>query len=455
MRAIRIGSGAGYSGDRIEPALELLERGAIQYIVFECLAERTIALAQLRRARNPDHGYDELLAHRLRHALPLCAAKGVKLITNMGAANPRAALQEAARVASSLGLHGLKLASVLGDDIFPQIARYQTAPLLEIGAPLGALGDAPVSANAYLGAQGIVTALRGGADVVITGRVADPALVLAPLLFEFGWDMTDYSLLGKGTLAGHLIECGAQVTGGYFSDPGYKDVPDLANLGFPVVEVTERGDVTVTRLAGVGGYVTPATVKEQILYEIHDPSRYLTPDVTADFSQTRVTVRAPNQVRVNGASGTEPNGQYKTTIGYRDGFIVEGEMSYGGSGAYDRARLAAEVVRQRLVSASDLALDLTHDLRAEVIGVNALYGDTLAQRVSPTWRSPVEARLRVAARTTTREAAARIGAEVEALYTNGPAGGGGARVALSEALAVASILIPARDVTVDVIYAGG
>ncbi len=444
MRSIRIGSGAGYGGDRIEPAVAIMEHGDVHYMIFECLAERTIALAQQRRARQPDQGYNELLDYRMRHVLPLCAHKNIKIITNMGAANPRAAVQVVKELAMSLGLSHLKLAAVLGDDLFPQIARYHSFPVMETGQRLETLQPSLVSANAYLGAQGIVEALQAGSDIIITGRVADPALVLAPLLFEFGWEANQYALLGKGTLAGHLLECGAQVTGGYFADPGFKDVPDLAHLGFPIIEVTEDGDVTVTKLADAGGMVTAATVKEQILYEIHDPSRYLTPDVTADFSQVTVTELSPNRVQVSGASGSAPNGQYKTSIGYRDGFLVEGEISYGGTSAYPRAQLAGEIVKQRLAD-SHIPIQ---ELRIEYIGVNSLYHEVLShQRPELS-----EVRLRVAARTTTRAEAERIGNEVEALYTNGPAGGGGVRVQICEILAIASILIPASDVQLEIDY---
>jgi Acyclic terpene utilisation family protein AtuA len=448
MRTIRIGSGAGYGGDRIEPALAVMEHGDIHYIIFECLAERTIALAQQHRSRHPDQGYNELLPYRMRHVLPLCAHKHIKVITNMGAANPRAAVQVVKELATSLGLSSLKLAAVLGDDLFPQIARYRSFPLMETGQSLETLQSSLVSANAYLGAQGIVQALHAGADVIITGRVADPALVLAPLLFEFGWDMNQYELLGKGTLAGHLLECGAQVTGGYFADPGYKDVPDLAHLGFPIVEVMEDGNVTVTKLADAGGMVTTATVKEQILYEIHDPCHYLTPDVSADFSQVTVTELSPNRVQVSGASGHAPNGQYKTSIGYRGGFLVEGEISYGGSGAHRRAQLAGEIVRQRL---ADFHVPV-QDLRIDYIGVNSLYQEALSQSINLRLSEPSEVRLRVAACTLARAEAERIGNEVEALYTNGPAGGGGVRVQITDVLAIASILIPASDVQLEIIY---
>ncbi len=448
MRTIRIGSGAGYSGDRIEPAVAVMEQGNIDYIIFECLAERTIALAQQQKVQHPDQGYNELLVYRMNRILPLCAKKKTKVITNMGAANPVAAMYMVKQLAVSLGLTSMKLAAVQGDDIFPQIERYLAFPILETGQKLETLQPFLISANAYLGAQGIVQALQEGADVVITGRVADPSLVLGPLLFEFGWNWQDAELLGKGTLAGHLLECGAQVTGGYFADPGYKDVPDLATLGFPIAEVGANGEVIISKLADAGGMVTPATVKEQILYEIHDPCAYLTPNVIADFSQVTVKELAANIVQVSGASGKASSGLYKTSIGYRDGFLVEGEISYGGSGAHRRAQLADEIVRQRLA----IFHVPVQDLRIDYIGVNSLYKDALSQSINFHWQEPSEVRLRVAACTTTRAEAEHIGNEVEALYTNGPTGGGGVRVQITEVLAIASILIPASDVQFGVIY---
>jgi hypothetical protein len=448
MKTLRIGCGAGYSHDRIEPALELIERGRLDYIIFECLAERTIALAQQRKRNDPTQGYSELLAARMRGVLPLCAATRTRVITNMGAANPLAALQVVKQLATSLDLTSLKLAAVLGDDVVARLEHYRSFPLMETGQALETIMPRLVSANAYLGAEGIVEALRHGADIVITGRVADPALVLAPLLAEFGWDMGNADLLGKGTLAGHLLECGAQVSGGYFADPGYKDVPDMANLGFPIAEITEDGEVTITKLAGTGGMITPATVKEQLLYEIHDPRRYLTPDVIADFSDVMVREVGPDRVAVTGARGTAKSGRYKTSVGYHDGFIVEGEISYGGSGAYQRAVLAGNIVRDRL---SMLHVPV-RELRIEYIGVNALYGDALAQVITPTWRHGPEVRLRVAARTTMRAEAEQIGTEVEALYTNGPAGGGGVRLQIAEVIAIASLLIPAEDVQHAIVY---
>ncbi|MDB5631389.1 MAG: hypothetical protein JWR49_244, partial [Tardiphaga sp.] len=242
MRTIRIGSGAGYSGDRIEPAIELAEKGDIQYLGFECLAERTIALAQQEKMKNPESGYDPLLERRMRAVLAICKAKGIKIITNMGAANPEAAAKKTAKIAKELGIKNLKIAAVAGDDVL-EVCKQGNFSFLEIEGSVADLGNRVLSANAYLGAEPIVRALQAGADVVITGRVGDPALFLAPLIHEFGWASDDWDMLGRGALVGHLLECAGQITGGYFADPGFKDVEGLARLGFPIAEVTERGDV--------------------------------------------------------------------------------------------------------------------------------------------------------------------------------------------------------------------
>ncbi|MBC7582891.1 MAG: DUF1446 domain-containing protein, partial [Tardiphaga sp.] len=276
MRHIRIGSGAGYSGDRIEPAVELADKGDIDYLVFECLGERTVALAQQARMKDPDGGYDPLLEDRFRAVLPICAARGIKLVTNMGAANPLAAAQKTAQIARSLGL-ALKVAAVIGDDVF-EACQHSELPFMEIDGTLQQLGNRVLSANAYLGAAPMAQALREGADVVITGRASDPALFLAPMIHAFDWAMDDWNLLGQGTVAGHLLECAGQITGGYFADPGVKDVPGLARLGFPIGEVGEDGSLVITKVEGSGGRVTAATCKEQLLYEVHDPRRYIQPD---------------------------------------------------------------------------------------------------------------------------------------------------------------------------------
>ncbi len=437
MRTIRIGSGAGYSGDRIEPAVELAEKGDIDYLVFECLGERTVALAQQARMKNPESGYDPLLEERMRAVLPLCAArgtkKGIKIVTNMGAANPEAAARKTADIARSLGLSKLKIAAVVGDDVL-DACKSNDLPIMEFDGTIKQLGNKLLSANAYLGAEPMAEALGAGADVVITGRASDPALFLAPMIHAFGWAMDDWNLLGQGTVAGHLLECAGQITGGYFADPGYKDVPDLARLGFPIGEVGEDGSLVVTKVPGSGGAVTAQTCKEQLLYEVHDPQKYFQPDVVADFSQVSVEEIAPDRVRISGGRGTRRTDTLKVSVGYVDSFIGEGQISYAGPGALARGRLALDIVRERL----KLTGVSTSELRFDLIGMDSLHGP----QVSAHGNEPYEVRVRVAGRTENLREAVRIGNEVETLYTNGPAGGGGAWKSARDVVAVASVLLP-------------
>jgi len=446
MRTIRVGSGAGYSGDRIEPAVELAERGDIQYLVFECLGERTVALAQQARMKDPESGYDPLLEERMRAVLPVCAAKGIKIVTNMGAANPAAAARKTAEIARSLGLSSLKIAAIFCDDVL-YACKERDLPIMEFEGTIRQLGNRLLSANAYLGAEPIAEALSGGADIVITGRASDPALFLAPMIHAFGWAMDDWNLLGQGTVAGHLLECAGQITGGYFADPPYKNIPDLARLGFPIGEIGEDGSLVITKVEGSGGAVTAQTCKEQLLYEVHDPTRYLQPDVTADFSQVTIEEVGKDRVRVSGGRGSERTGTLKISVGYVDSYIGEGQISYAGPGALARGRLALEIVRERLkltgVAASELRFDL--------IGVDSLHGT----RVSAHAGEPYEVRVRVAGRTENRREAVRIGNEVETLYTNGPAGGGGAFKSARDVVAVASVLLPRELARPQVRFVGG
>ncbi|SPU85065.1 Protein of uncharacterised function (DUF1446) [Burkholderia cepacia] len=437
-RRVRIGAGAGYSGDRIEPAVELAEHGQLDYLVFECLAERTIAIAQQARRQDPSLGYDPLLDARMRAVLPVAVPNGVRIVSNMGAANPRAAARRTARIAQSLGVAGLKVAAVEGDDVLDVVLRGAFR-FEESGDDVAAYRDRIVSANAYLGAAPIVDALAAGADVVLTGRVADPSLFAAPLIHAFGWRMDDWDTLGAATVVGHLLECAGQVTGGYFADPGYKDVPNLARLGFPIGEVAADGSVVITKVPHAGGRVSAATCKEQLLYEIHDPARYLQPDVVADFTHVAVAEEAADRVRVTGGRGTARPDTLKVSVAYVDGWIGEGQISYGGPGALERARLALGIVRERLALTGVAATELRFDL----IGVDALYGDA-----TPAVRGePAEVRVRVAGRAASAGEAARIGNEVETLYTNGPAGGGGAFKSTREVIAVQSVLLPRAAVT--------
>jgi hypothetical protein len=288
-----------------------------------------------------------------------------------------------------------------------------------------------------MGAEGIVEALRLGADIVITGRVADPAIFMAPLIHEFGWKLDDWDMLGKGTAIGHLLECGGQLTGGYYAEPGKKDVENYHLLGFPIAEVASDGSFSVTKVSGSGGLVTPHTCTEQIIYELHDPENYLTPDVIADFSKITFTQTGKDVVKVEGASGKARPQTLKVSLGYKDCFIGDGEISYGGPGCVDRAKLAGDVVVKRL-KLREIPID---ELKVDLIGVNSLYWNKDKQ-----YGYPGEVRLRVSGRTKDRASAARIGEEVETLYTNGPAGGCGATKAVREIVSVASILIDRNDV---------
>jgi hypothetical protein len=439
---LRLGCGAGFSGDRIEPAVELAERGNLDYLVFECLAERTIALAQQARARDPAGGYDPLLVERMEAVLPACLQHGTRIITNMGAANPRAAAARIVQLAREHDWHGLKIAAVTGDDVLAQVLDRDD-PLLETAQPVSALGHRLVSANAYLGAAPLVEAISRGANLIITGRVADPALFLAPQVAAFNWSWDDWNALGRGTVVGHLLECAGQVTGGYFADPGHLTVPGLARLGFPIAEVRRDGAAVITKLDGTGGCVTPATCKAQLLYELHDPSAYLTPDVAADFSGVSFAEVGADRVQATGGRGRMRPDQLKVSVGYHDGYIGEGQISYAGPGARGRAQLAIEIVVDRL---RQLGL-AGAELRTDLIGVNALHPGA-----SPAaGGEPYEVRVRIAGRAPSAAAARKIGAEVEALYTNGPAGGGGAFKSVREVLAIGTTFVP-RDFVQGVVH---
>jgi hypothetical protein len=431
--SVRIGAGSGFAGDRLEPALELVEQADLDFLVFECLAERTIAIAQEHLQADPEGGFDPLLIERMRRVLPAAHARGVRIVTNAGAANPIAAARAVARLAAELGLSGLRIGAVTGDDVLAAV-NGADLPLIEGVGTTDALRDCMISANAYLGADGIVAALDGGADVVITGRVGDPALFLGPMIHHFGWSTSDWERLGRGTLIGHLLECAGQLTGGYFADAGRKDVRGLARLGFPFADVDEKGNAVLGKVDGSGGSLTVASCTEQLLYEILDPAAYLQADVTADFSRVRFAQLGPDRVAVSGGGGRERPTHLKVSIGYDDGFIGEGQISYAGPGAVGRGRLALEVVHERLrLIGADV-----DQVEGSLIGVDAV------SRIAavPERAEPREVRARVVGRSRDAAGAALIGAEVEALYTNGPFGGGGASRTVRRVVAIASCLIP-------------
>lgn len=433
-KKVRVGAGSAYELDRIDSAVELAERGEVQYICFETLAERTLAFAQIRKMGDPSAGYNPLTEERLRAVLPACVENGIKIIGNFGAANPIGAAGAARRVIDEMGFEDVTVATVLGDDVSHLVTPSMT--LWETGGPLSEQEGEIVSANAYIGAEPIAAALQAGADVVITGRAADPSLFLAPLMHEFRWRPDDWDRLGAGTVVGHLLECTEQVTGGTYLDPGCsEDVPGVAHLGFPIAEVYEDGEAAITKTPGTGGMVTRNTCKAQLLWELHDPEAYLTPDVAADFSRVRFEEIRPDVVGISGARGRERPSDLKVLIGIRQGYIGEGQVSWAGPGCYDKARAAAEMVKSRL---EPVMADVT-DLRVDFIGVNSILGPEAPEPVEP----PNEVRLRIAGRARTEEAAARIAREMEMMWF-GPVGAAGVSQEVRPCLAMYSTQIP-RD----------
>ncbi len=430
MKTIRIGSGAGYSGDRIDPAVELAAHGSIAYLVFECLAERTIALAQKAKLIDPSAGYDPLLEERMESVLPLCSEKQIRIVSNMGAANPSTAALHTKQIAQRLGLRGLRIAAVTGDDVLPFIRDNYSRDSNFAGIPPEKL----VSANAYLGVEPIVEALAHDADIVLTGRVADPSMFLAIMIHEFGWPADNWDLLGQGTVIGHLLECAGQISGGYFADPPYTQIPNLAHLGFPIAEVSADGSALLTKVEGSGGSITQATCTEQLLYEIQDPSAYITPDVIADFSQVGFDETAPDRIRVSGGRGRARPDTLKVSVGYHDGYVGEGQISYAGPGALPRATLARDILVERLRT------EPITELRFDFIGLNAIHPGSPTQAFS----EPSEIRLRAVGRAGSMKTAARIPREVEALYTNGPSAGGGVTQSVRETVGIHPTYIP-RD----------
>jgi hypothetical protein len=434
---LRIGCGAGFSSDRLEPAIDLARDGRLDYLVFETIGERTLAFGHRDRKLDPKRGYNPQLAARMRGVLAHCHANNTRIVTNMGVANVAAAGEVVIGIARELGLEGLKVALVEGDDVTaimtPDTILFDhgNRTIAEVGRPV-------VGANVYLGIDAILPALETGADVVITGRVADPSLFLAPLVHHYGWARDDWPILGRGTLVGHLMECGMQITGGYFADPRLKDVPRLADCGYPIAEAAADGNVTITKLTASGGVVSPRTVKEQLLYEVHDPAAYLTPDVTADFSRVRVAETGRDRVAVSGGSGTKRPDTLKVTVGFDGGYLGEGGISYAGPNAAARATLARDILAERLARHNGFA----GNLRLDIIGLNSLHATAGVEAMADVR----DTRVRVAMRSMDRAAVETMLWEVESLLCCGPSGGGGYRGQISPSVITHSALI-ARDAT--------
>lgn len=426
----RIGAGTGFAGDRIEPARILAERGELDALVYECLAERTIGLAQQRSLSSTGRGFDRLFVERFADVLP-ALGDDTLVLTNAGAADPVGLAVELAKViAEGSGTRPRRVAAVIGDDV--SLALPADTAIIGTDKSIRDFGDRVVSANAYIGSSVAIDALERGADVVVTGRMGDAALFAAPLAHHFGWSSESPDLMAAPTLIGHLLECAGQLSGGYFADGVRKVVPGLANLGFPYADVASDGSATFGKVEGTGGLISRSTVLEQLLYEIDDPRRYQTPDVTLDLAGTHIEDVAPDSVRVSGAHANGRPDQLKVSVGVRDGVIGVGSIAYAGPASLERAQLALDIVRERW--------DSVHhrdpgELRIDLQGYNSL-------RPWHTPRAdPGEVRARVSIRTFERPLVELLHREVEALYTNGPAGGGGVEVSAKETIGIVSALI--------------
>jgi len=435
-----IGSGAGFAGDRFDaamPVVETLSRcPGPRYLIYEVMGERTLAIAQRLKRENPSKGYSPWLDVYLPTVIGACIKHNIRIVANFGNANPAAAARRAYQIAHEAGASRPRVAIVSGDDIleFTQAAELQSLPTMEGTETRGRVLHA---ANAYLGARPIAEALSLGVDIVLVGRSTDAALVLGPLIHEYQWREDHYDLLACGTTAGHLLECGGQISGGYFADPGYKDVPDLHDLGFPIAEVHRNGDFIISKADDTGGVVNKATVTEQLLYEMHDPEAYLTPDVTLDISAVQLTEVEPDRILVTGARGRPPPPTLKVTLSLEGGWLGEAEISYAGVNSLARAKLAADVVRRRLQLLAEGC-----KCRVELIGTCAVHDDDSGScALDYTSSSGGEYRLRVAVRSETRAIAQRIADEVLALYCCGPSAGGGVRQSVSPQISTASVLV--------------
>ena len=412
-RSIRIGSGSAWWGDRIEPARLNAEQGQLDFLCFETMAEATISAAQVRARRDPSFpGYDTYLDDRMRAVLPGCMRQGTRIVSNQGWINPRGAAARIVELLREMGHHGVKVAAVDGSLITERVLSLAES-VLETGTPLSTLASTLISAEVYQGAEPIAQALRDGAHIVVTGRVADPSVFMAPMMAEFGWDAMDHVRLGQGNGVGHLLDCGAQVTGGYFSDPGFKDVPEPWNLAFPIAEVSPDGSAVLTKVAGTGGTIDLRTVKEQLLYEVHDPANYLTPDVVVDFTTAKLEQLGPDRVRVSGISGKPRTPTLKASVGCIEGFIGEDMFFYAGPGALRRAQLAKRILEERFRIVGLQA----EELRIDFLGMNAIHGAA----TPADWPEPYEIAVRVAARTRTREEALKVGREVDGMAVSGVA----------------------------------
>jgi hypothetical protein len=416
-RVIRIGNGQGFWGDSIDAPIEMLTRGPLDYLGLDYLAEVTLSIMMRQRLKDPSRGYASDFIELLRRVLPTIAERGVKVVTNAGGLNPAACRQEVFRVARELGLRGISVGVVEGDDLLPRLDDVLAAGCclehMDTGQPMAEVREKVLSVNAYLGARSVAAALDQGAQIVLAGRITDTSLALGPLVHEFGWAEDAWDLLAAGTVAGHIIECGAQATGGNFSR--WWEVPELWDVGYPVLECSADGTFIVTKHPGTGGLVTRDTVAEQLVYEMGDPHAYITPDCVADFTSIDLEQAGEDRVRVAGVWGAPRTPFYKVSASYQAGWKASGQLVISGPRAVEKARLAGEIVWKRLARAGVKFAD--DDRVTEIIGAGACHPG-----VGTAAEDPPEVVLHLAVRGEDRGAVARFGYELAPLVTAGPPG---------------------------------
>jgi hypothetical protein len=420
---MRIGNAAGFGGDNLDAPRLLAEQGELDFLTLEYLAELTLSVLAYQKTKNPAAGFVSDLPGVIESLVPALRQQSqLKIVTNGGGMNPESAARTVAKLLIENGMPDCRIAVCQGDDLVGRfdelIAAGESFVNLETGEPLGDRRVRLASANAYLGAAGIVDALKQDARIVITGRIADASLVVGPAVYYFGWPWDDFGRLGRATVAGHLIECGAQVTGGMFSDWDWQSDPDLASIGYPIAIIDDEGNCQITKPAGSQGFVTCQTVAEQLVYEIGDPQQYLTPDVTANFQNVQLAQSGPDRVHVTLGDGSAAPERYKVSLAYAAGFAVSGMIVFSGPRAVEHARAAAQMVRQRVEQAG-FQLDRYH---AEVIGAGDTFSGDRTMTRTCTEQHPWDVVLRIAAQDARREAVDRLARELAPLVSSGPPG---------------------------------